>query len=197
MRCCISQEPHSNMVHANNVTHIIILFICSFLLITLCGLTRVGFAGQIPGTGSVGGYPHCLYFDWGTLDSIFKPHSLGRKGTKVSLQLLKGLLSNWILGPSCTMRCAVLNVSDSLQLHGSVAYQTLCPCGFSKQEYWTGLLQALQGIYNPGLNPGPALQADSFTICFTQEALITLEGYPSPGIFLAQELNQWDLLHCR
>ena len=36
------------------------------------------------------------------------------------------------------------------------------PCGFSKQEYWSGLLCSPPGdLRNPGIEPGsPALQAD-------------------------------------
>ena len=59
--------------------------------------------------------------------------------------------------------CNVLSrsvVSDSLQPHG---LQFLCPCGFSRQEYWSGLLCPHPGyLPNPGIKPrSPALQADS------------------------------------
>ena len=39
----------------------------------------------------------------------------------------------------------------------------LCPWGFSRQEYWSGLPCAPPGdLPNPGIEPGsPALQADS------------------------------------
>ena len=40
------------------------------------------------------------------------------------------------------MCCAVLSrsvTSDSLQLHGLQPARLLCPCEFSRQEYWSGL----------------------------------------------------------
>ena len=58
--------------------------------------------------------------------------------------------------------CAVLSllvVSNSLQHHGLL----LCPCGFSKQKYWSGLPCPPPGDRpKPGIESrSPALQADS------------------------------------
>ena len=45
----------------------------------------------------------------------------------------------------------------------TVAYQAPPPVGFSRQEYWSGLLFPSPGdLPNPGIKPGsPALQADA------------------------------------
>jgi len=55
-------------------------------------------------------------------------------------------------------------VSNSLRLHGlKPASVLLCPWGFSRQEYWSGLQVPSPGdLPDPGFKPGsPALQADS------------------------------------
>ena len=62
--------------------------------------------------------------------------------------------------------CAVLShsvVSDSLQSHGLQPVRLLCPWGFSKQEYWSGLPCLPPGdLPNVGIKPrSPSLQADS------------------------------------
>ena len=55
------------------------------------------------------------------------------------------------------MICAVLSrsgVSNSLWPHGLLPTRLLCPCGSSRQEYWSGLHAFLQGIFpTQGLNP--------------------------------------------
>ena len=54
--------------------------------------------------------------------------------------------------------CTVLSrsvMSDSLQLYGLQPAGLLCPWGFSRQDYWSGLPFLPPGdIPNPGLNPG-------------------------------------------
>ena len=65
----------------------------------------------------------------------------------------------------CTL-CALLShsvVSDSLWPHGLQSTRLLCPWGFSRKEYWSGLLCPPPGnLPNPGIKPkSPALQADS------------------------------------
>ena len=62
--------------------------------------------------------------------------------------------------------CAVLGrlvVSDSLQPHGLQPSRLLCPWGFSRQEYWSGLPCPPPGdLPNPEIEPrSPALQVDS------------------------------------
>ena len=59
------------------------------------------------------------------------------------------------------MRASV--VSDSLQAHRLLPTMFLCPWGFSKQEYWSGLPCTPPGdLPNPGSEPqSPALQADN------------------------------------
>ena len=62
--------------------------------------------------------------------------------------------------------CAVFSHSimfDSLKLHGVQPARLLCPWGFSRQEYWSGLPCLPPGdLPNPGIEPRyPALQTDS------------------------------------
>ena len=62
--------------------------------------------------------------------------------------------------------CAVLShsvVSDSLQRYGMKPARLLCPWGFSRQQYWSGLPCPPPGdLPNPEVKPrSPALQADS------------------------------------
>ena len=54
-------------------------------------------------------------------------------------------------------------MSYSLQFHGLWPTRLLCPWGFSRQKYWSGLHALLQGnLPNPGTeHRSPALQADS------------------------------------
>ena len=54
-------------------------------------------------------------------------------------------------------------VSDSLWPHGLQPARLLCPWGFSRQDYWSGLPCPPPGdLPNSGTEPGsPALQADS------------------------------------
>ena len=68
--------------------------------------------------------------------------------------------------------CAVFSLSvlsDSLQLRGLQPTRLLCPRGFSRQEYWSGLLHPPPGdLPNPGIKPAspssPALQAGSLPL---------------------------------
>ena len=75
----------------------------------------------------------------------------------------------------------------------------LCPCGFSRQEYWSGLLCPLpRDLPNPGIKPrSPTLQVDSLPSEPLEKAKNTGVGSLSllQGIFPTQELNQ-GLLHC-
>ena len=65
-----------------------------------------------------------------------------------------------------TMCCAVLSrsvLSDSLRPHGLQPARLLCPWGFSRQEYWSGLLCPPPGdLPYRGIESGSsALQANS------------------------------------
>ena len=54
-------------------------------------------------------------------------------------------------------------MSDFLKYHGLQPTRLLCPWGFSRQEYWSGLpCPPPEDLPNPGIEPrSPALQADS------------------------------------
>ena len=56
-------------------------------------------------------------------------------------------------------------MSDSLRLHGLVAYQAPPSMGFSRQDYWNGLPFPSPGdLPDPGIERrSPALQADTLT----------------------------------
>ena len=56
-------------------------------------------------------------------------------------------------------------MSASLQPYGLTACQVPLSMGFSRQEYWSGLLFPPPGnLPNAGIEPAtPALQADAFT----------------------------------
>ena len=65
-----------------------------------------------------------------------------------------------------TALCYVLSrlvMSDSLRPYGLKPSRLLCPWGFSRQEYWSGLPCYPPGdLPNPGIKPmSPALQVDS------------------------------------
>ena len=69
-------------------------------------------------------------------------------------------------GLSGIMCCAVFGcsvVSDSVRPHGLQSARLLCPWGFSRQEYWSGLPCPPPGdLPNPGTEPrSPALWVDS------------------------------------
>ena len=62
--------------------------------------------------------------------------------------------------------CAVLSrsvMSDSLRTHGLQPARLLCPWGFSRKEYWSGLPYPPPGdLPNPGIEPRSlTLQVDS------------------------------------
>ena len=70
--------------------------------------------------------------------------------------------AGWASNPIC---CAVLIrsvISNFLQFHGLQLSRLLCPWGFSRKEYWTGLPCLPPGdLPNPGTEPrSPTVQAD-------------------------------------
>ena len=75
------------------------------------------------------------------------------------------LLKNIKSGNSVIKASAVLShlvVSDSLRPHGLQPARLLCPWGFSRPEYWSGLpCPPPVDLPNPRINPRSGLQADS------------------------------------
>ena len=111
--------------------------------------------------------------------------------------------SHFHITPSELACCAVLSpsvVSDSLRPRGLWPARLLCPWGFSRHEYWSGLPCPSPGdLPNPGFKPrSPALQMDSLLSEPLGKPKNTGEGSLSllQGIFPTQELN-WGLLHYR
>ena len=99
--------------------------------------------------------------------------------------------------------CAVLShsvMSSFLQFHGLWPARLLCPWGFLRQEYWSGLPCPSPGnLPNPVIEPkSPALQVDSL--------LSEPPGKPKNTGVSSLSLLQWNfptqgsiqgLLHCR
>ena len=97
--------------------------------------------------------------------------------------------------------CLVTSVVlDSVQPYGLWPTRLLCPWGFSRQEYWSGLpCPPLGDLPNPGTEPRSlALQADSLPSEPPGKPKDTGVGSLSllQGIFPTQELKR-GLLHCR
>ena len=60
------------------------------------------------------------------------------------------------------LRCSV--VCDSLQPHGLQSTRLLCPWGFSKQEYWSGLVCPPPGdLPNAGIEPSSLTVFNTFS----------------------------------
>ena len=100
----------------------------------------------------------------------------------------------------CAVLCLVSQLCLTPQPHGLQLARLLCPCGFSRQEYWSGLPCPPPGdLSNPGIKPrSPALQADLLPSELPGQPKNTGVGSLSllQSIFLTQELNH-GLLHCR
>ena len=75
-------------------------------------------------------------------------------------QILQGQY-NHSMKSLCVLSPSVM--FNSLQPHGLQPARLLCPWGFSRQEYWSGLACPPPGdLPDPGLKPrSPALQVDS------------------------------------
>ena len=102
-----------------------------------------------------------------------------------SLSTLWTLLPYNMFLPIYLLCCAVLSrsvMSDSLGSHGLQSARLLCPWGFCRQEYWSGLPCPPPGDFpNPGIKPrSPTLQADSFTDWAIQGSLRILEWVAYP-----------------
>ena len=102
-------------------------------------------------------------------------------------------INKWFV---CVLNCSA-NSLPSCEMQPT---RLLCPWGFSKQEYWSGLPCLPPGDFpKPGIKPGsPTLQANSFPSEPPENPKNTGVGSLTllQGIFPAQESN-WGLLHCR
>ena len=103
--------------------------------------------------------------------------------------------TDWLQEWLCWAVLSLSVVTDSLWPHGLQPARLLFPQGFSRQEYWSGLPCPPPGdLPNPGTEPrSPAWQVDSLP---SEPPGIGYPGVGSlsclQGIFLTQELNQWD-----
>ena len=85
--------------------------------------------------------------------------------------MLKNFIKKYILESEHTMcmGCACCSVvSDPLQPHGLQPARLLCPWGFSRQEYQSGLPRPPSGnLPNPGIKPrSPALQVILYQLSY-------------------------------
>ena len=98
------------------------------------------------------------------------------------------------------MCCAESLICARLWLNGLQSARLLCSCGFSRQEYWSGLPCPPPGdLPNPGIEPwSPSMQVDSLPSEPPGKPKSTGVGSLSllQGIFPTQGLN-WNLPHCR
>ena len=74
----------------------------------------------------------------------------------------------------CVLSCSVM--SDPRQPHRLQPTRFLCPWGFSRQEYWSGLPILSPGkLPDPGIEPGfPELQVDSLPADLSRKPMVTL-----------------------
>ena len=109
-------------------------------------------------------------------------------------------LANSYLFYTCVCVFSCLIMSNSLQSHRLQPTRLLCPWGFSRPEYWSGLPCPPPGdLPNPGIEPrSSTLQADSLPSEPLGKRKNTWVGSLSllQGIFLTQESNR-GLLHYR
>ena len=80
-----------------------------------------------------------------------------------SLQV-DSLPAEYLGSPDTCMCCAwSLSCIRLFGTHGLGPTRVLCPCGFSRQEYWSGLsCPPPEDLPNPGIEPrSPTLQADA------------------------------------
>ena len=100
----------------------------------------------------------------------------------------------------CLCLCLLAQLCPTLQPYGLQPTRLLCPWGFSRQEYWSGLSCPPPGdLSNSGIKPRTsALQVDSLPSEPPGKHMNTGVGSLSllQGTFLTQELNL-SLLHCR
>ena len=146
-------------------------------------------------------FPPFLMFHW----MLLKPaHLLSLWVHCLSSYAGAGKAGKFPVSPGLyAISCALLSrsvVSSPLQPHGLQPARLLCPWGFSRQEYWSGLPCPPPGdLSNPGTEPrSPTLQVDSLLSEPLGKSKNTGVGSLSllQGIFLTQELNR-DLLYCR
>ena len=118
------------------------------------------------------------------------------------------MIQHFYLGIYLTRMCACVQacmlshpvMSDPLPPHRLQPARLLCPWGFSRQEYWSGLSCLPSGdLPNPGIEPrSPTLQTDSLLSEPPGKPKNTGVGSLSlfQAVFLTQESNR-HLLHCR
>ena len=90
-------------------------------------------------------------------------------------------------------------MSDLFGTPWTIATRILCPWGFSRQDYWSGLPCPPGDLPNPGIKPrSPTLQTDSLPSEPPGKPMSTGVGSLSllQGIFPTQESNK-GLLYCR
>ena len=103
--------------------------------------------------------------------------------------ILQARVLEWVAmpPPRCIHVCMCSVVSNSLWPSGLQPASYLCPCGFSRQKYWSGLPHPPPGnLPNPGIEPRfPTLQVDSLPSELPRKTLV----YPYYMLNLAIKKN--------
>ena len=81
-----------------------------------------------------------------------------------------------LLSLCCVLSCSVM--SDSLRPHGLQPARLLCPWGFSRQEYQSGLPYPSPGdLHNTGIKPGlPHCRRILYYVSYTREPSLPSES---------------------
>ena len=96
------------------------------------------------------------FHPWSLPFSVCQPYSLLVDGLFPTQQEMSHHF------PSTSFCAQSLSCVHSLQPHALQPARHLCPWGFSRQEYWSGLLCPPGDLPNPGIKPrSPMLQAVS------------------------------------
>ena len=116
------------------------------------------------------------------------------------MQVLKAMMLKCKLVLYSAVQCLVAQSCLTLRLYELQPARLLCPWGFPRQEYWSGVPCPPPGdLPNPGFKPrSPTLQVDSLLPEPRGKPKNTGVGNLSllQRIFPTQESKQ-DLLHCR
>ena len=95
--------------------------------------------------------------------------------------------------------CTWLVMSDSLWPHGPQPNRLLCPWGFFRHEYWSGLPCSPPGhLPSPGIETGsPALQVDSLPAELPEKPKSTISSVQFSRSVVSDSLWPHELQHAR
>ena len=91
-------------------------------------------------------YKDSIYWEMNTMSIMDFEYAKITEKQSANISKKHSYPSNW-REYMCLVSCSV--ISESLQLHGLQPARLLCPWGFSKQEYWSGLPWGYRGSSPP------------------------------------------------